>query len=232
MKENIKKTWQLSLIKTLIFNFKYLPFHQAIKLPIMLFNVKFKKLGGNVQIDADNISFGMIKLGQKINTLYENSYSQFIWENKGLVIFKGKCNVGHNSSLAIGKNGTLVFGDNFVAGTVLRIACYKKIIFGNNCRIAWETLIIDTDFHATISVETGVRSITCKEIIIGHNNWIGIRTMVLKGTKTPDYCIAGAGSLLNKNYTNLHNYSLIAGNPAKLVKTGIYRDLNSNITNL
>lgn len=228
MKENIKKTWQLSLIKTLIFNFKYLPFHQAIKLPILLFKVKFKALQGQIKIDADNISFGMIKLGQKMNSLYENSNSRFIWENKGTVIFKGKCAVGHNSSLSIGKNGTLEFGDNFVAGTVLRIACYKKIIFGNNTRIAWEVSIIDTDFHATISVANGERSITCKEIIIGHNNWIGIRSLVLKGTKTPNFCVVGAGSLLNKVY-DIPEYSLLTGNPAKLIKTGIYRDLTSHV---
>lgn len=228
MKENIKKYWQLSLIKTLIFNFKYLPFHQAIKLPILLFKVKFKALEGKIKIDTDNISFGMIKLGRKMNSLYENSNSRFIWENKGTVIFKGQFAVGHNSSLSIGKNGTLEFGDNFVAVTTVKIACYKKIVFGNNNRIAWESLIIDTDFHATVSLDTGERSITCKEIIIGNNNWIGIRSMILKGTKTPNFCVVGAGSLLNKVY-DIPEYSLLAGNPAKLIKTGIYRDLTSYV---
>ena len=198
----------------------------------MLFNVKFKKLGGNVQIDAHNITFGMIKLGQKMNSLYENSYSRFIWENRGSVNFKGKCAIGHNSSVSIGKNSYLEFGDNFVALTTVKFACYKKIIFGNNCRIAWDTIILDTDFHETIELATNKRSIPSKPILIGHNNWIGIRSLVLKGTQTPDYCIAGAKSLLNKDYSNLPNYSLIAGNPAKLIKKGIYRDLNSNVTNL
>lgn len=221
-----KLTFLINLPKTIYFNFYYLPFHQAIKLPILLANVKLKKMGGNLIIDSKKITTGMIRFGKIKNTLYEVSPNKFMFENNNTICFKGSCRIGHNSALTVGKNGYLEFGNNFVVGTTLRIACYKSIIIGENTRLSWENILTDTDFHETIEVATGKRSIPSKEIIIGKNNWIGIRTLILKGTKTPDFCIVGAGSLLNKPY-DFPPYSLVAGNPVKLIKTGVYRDLDS-----
>jgi acetyltransferase-like isoleucine patch superfamily enzyme len=216
------------LPQTIFFNLYYLPFKQAIRLPIILYKVKFKLLKGRIVIDTTNIRTGMIQLGPKINSLYETNRSWFIWEHRGTCCFKGSCIIGHNSAISTGVNGYLEFGNNVFVGTTLRIACYKSIIIGENTHFAWEVILIDTDFHETINILSKERSEATKEIRLGKNNWIGIRTIILKGTRTPDFCIAGASSLLNKNY-DIPEYSLIAGNPAKLIKTGIYRDLNSNI---
>lgn len=217
-----------SLPKIILFNFYYLPLKQAVKLPILLYNVKLKLMRGKVIIDNERIRTGMIKLGPEINSLYLTNKSKLIWENQGICKFKGTCVVGHNSAITIGRNGLLEFGENFFANTTLRLACFKSITFGDNARVSWDVLIADSDFHETVEVDTGKRSIPSKDIKIGKNNWIGIRTTILKGTITPDFCIVGANSLLNKYY-EIPQYSLIAGIPAKLIKTGIYRDLNSYI---
>ena len=57
--------FSLSFIKTIYFNFHYLPFKQAIKLPIILRHVRFKSLKGKVIIDSDHIYTNMIKFGFK-----------------------------------------------------------------------------------------------------------------------------------------------------------------------
>lgn len=44
----------------------------------------------------------------------------------------------------------------------------------------------------------------------------------MKSAVTPDYTIVASNSLYNKHY-NFPQYSLIAGSPVKLIKTGIYR---------
>jgi acetyltransferase-like isoleucine patch superfamily enzyme len=170
----------------------------------------------------------MIRLGQILNSLYETTKSNFVWELRGTCCFKGTCVIGHNSAISTGKNAYLEFGTNFSATTSLKIACYKSVKFGENTRVAWDVLVIDTDFHETVNVETGERSIPSKDIIIGKNNWIGIHCLILKGTITPDFCVVGASSLLNRKY-DFPKYSLIAGNPPLLHKTGIYRDLNSYV---
>ena len=52
-----------AIISSLYFNFKYLPFNQALKLPILLYKPYFKELKGKVVIDSSNIYFGMIRMG-------------------------------------------------------------------------------------------------------------------------------------------------------------------------
>lgn len=49
--------------------------------------------------------------------------------------------------------------------------------------------------------------------------------LVLKNSKTKPFCTVGARSVLCKNY-NVDQYSLIVGNPAKVVKSGVYLDIN------
>lgn len=226
----IKKTlnFLFNLPKTIFFNFHYLPFSQAIFLPIWLNRVKLLKMNGKLIIDNPNIRPGMVRLGIKSNFLYDTNRSWLIWEHRGVCCIKGSCNIGHNSAISTGKNGYLEFGENFSAPTTIKIACWKSIVFGENVRVAWEVIILDTDFHETVNIETGERSIPSKEIRIGKNNWVGIRTLVLKGAVTPNFCVIGANSILNKKY-DFPEYSIIAGNPIKLFKTGYYHDLYSNV---
>ena len=57
-----------------------------------------------------------------------------------------------------------------------------------------------------------------KPVFIGENCWIGIRAIILPGAKIGNHCIVDAGSVLsNKEYPDS---PLIAGNPAKVIKTG------------
>ena len=48
-------------------------------------------------------------------------------ENRGTIIFKGRCSIGNDSYVSVGKSGTIVFGDGFSASTSLKIACYDTI---------------------------------------------------------------------------------------------------------
>ena len=86
--------------------------------------------------------------------------------------------------------------------------------------------MVDTDFHETINITSGERSLPIGQVLIGKNNWIGMRALILKGTETPDFCTVGPGSILNKKYL-IPEYSLIAGIPARLKKENIFMDFNS-----
>lgn len=227
LKTTLETFFALNYIKTIYFNFHYLPFKQAIRFPFFLFNVKLKNMGGTIVLDSENIKRGMIRLGRNNNSFFETTRNKLVWEMRGSCIFKGECTIGNNSAIVTGNKGSIEFGDN-VLGAFVRICSYKSITIGENTRFSWEIQIIDTDFHETINIETGEKSIPTKEIKIGKNNWIGNRVSIMKGTVTPDFCIVGASSLLNKKY-DIPLYSLIAGVPAKLIKTGLYRDLSSHI---
>lgn len=53
---------------------------------------------------------------------------------------------------------------------------------------------------------------------IGKNCVIGVRSIVLPGVSVGDHCVIAAGSVVTKN---IPPHSIVAGNPAKIIKTGI-----------
>lgn len=212
------------------FNFHYLPFKQAIKLPVLLYKPHLLKCKGKVSIESDKIWFGMIQLGVFRNRLFPNN--GFTWINEGgECVFKGQSISCNGTSICIRKHGYIEFGANYVNGPGVRILSAKKIVFGENNRIGWEAIITDTSFHRCKKKNGEWRDgnpDADKEVILGYNNWLGMKCLVLKGTKTPDYAIFGANSTLNKDYSCYPSYILMAGNPLKVKSEDIWRDLSDD----
>lgn len=80
------------LIPSIIFNFHYLPFKMAIKLPILCFKVRFKSLRGSLTIDTPHIKTGMIRLGFPSVRAYPNNGLSF--SNEGNITFCGNAQMG------------------------------------------------------------------------------------------------------------------------------------------
>lgn len=216
----------LYIAPTIYFNFKFLPFKQAIKLPIWIIKPHFYTLKGKIILDTPHISCGMIKLGVLCSVSYPDTGIRLNLQG-GTIIFKGKCRIGSNSIIEIGKYGKLSLGDNLLASTTLRIFCYKSIYIDDNNRFGWDVILMDTNFHPLKDLKTGQKKRATKEIYIGKNNWFGTRTICMPGTRTLDYCIFGLGSIINKNAT-LESYSVHIGTPCKPVSKEVYRDLNDD----
>lgn len=208
------------------FNFHYLPFKQAVKLPILLYKPHLLKCKGKVTITSDNIWFGMIQLGIFRNRLYPNS--GFTWINEGgECIFKGKSVSCNGTFIYIMQNGCIEFGKNFYNGPNTRLTSAKKIIFGDNNGLGWDTIVTDTSFHRCKKKNGEWRENYLdadKTIHLGANNWLAMRCLVLKGTRTPDYAIFGANSTLNKDYSSYPSYIMMAGNPLEVKAQDIWRD--------
>lgn len=211
------------LHKSIFFNFKYLPFSQAIKLPILLYKPHFIKLKGNVEIQNDCIRFGMIKMGDLINTCNPNNGISF--DIDGSLIFKGNAVFANDSYIMIRDNGTVLLGENLDANC--KIKCANSIEIGNNTVIAYETMIMDSDWHALTDVVTGKLLKKTSFVKIGNNNFISYRCIINRGTTTPDFCTVTACSTLNKKY-DFEPYSLIGGNPCKLIDEGYFMDPKNN----
>ncbi|NLK96231.1 MAG: acyltransferase [Clostridiales bacterium] len=56
----------------------------------------------------------------------------------------------------------------------------------------------------------------CGKVIISENTWIGSNTIILPGVNLAKGCVVGAGSIVTKSFKE---NSIIAGNPAKIIKT-------------
>jgi len=223
----LKRLIKINWIKSLYFNFHYLPIKQAVKLPIILFKPKLLKCKGVVMIESDTIKTGMIQLGEYLVSLYPNK--GIVWENHGgKIIFNGNCIVGNSSAISIGDQGYGFFGNNFRATAGLKLTIHHSIQFGENVLIAWDVIIMDTSFHRLKDSNGVFKNKGYGPIIIGKNNWITAKCMILNGTKTPDFCIIGAGSILNKDYSNFRTHILLAGNPLEVKAEDVWIDLEDH----
>lgn len=54
------------------------------------------------------------------------------------------------------------------------------------------------------------------KIIVGRGSWIGVDSIILKGVELGKCCVVAAGSVVTRSFPD---YSVVAGIPAKLVKT-------------
>ena len=53
-------------------------------------------------------------------------------------------------------------------------------------------------------------------VIIGNDCWIGADTIIMPNVTLADFCIVAANSFVNKSFPE---YSIIGGNPAKLIRS-------------
>lgn len=223
LKKIWKNKWILrSLLQTIYFNFHYLPYKQAIKLPILLYKPKLLKCKGKIIIEG-NIKTGMIQLGKYNVSLYPNS--GIVYENHGgTIVFKGSCNIGNNSFISIGSKGYISFGNRFSSSTSLKITSYHYISFLDSVRVGWDCMFLDTDFHSMKKLKGGYTK-GFGPIIIGNRVWFGSKCIILKNTVLPNFTTVSAGTVLNKKM-EIPEYSVIGLDNNITVKcTGLYRDL-------
>ena len=81
------------------------------------------------------------------------------------------------------------------------------------------------DSHAIFS--KGIRTNKAKPVLVSDNVWIGDGAVILKGTKIPSDSVVAARAVVTKSFHD--SGSVLAGNPAMLVKTGITWSIDRRI---
>jgi len=110
-------------------------------------------------------------------------------------------------------------GTSIESGGQIAVAEGKRITLGDDCMLANQVYLRTTDSHSILDAE-GNRINKGSDIIIGQHVWIGFQSLILKGSSIPDNCIVGARSIITASLKVDQN-SLIAGSPAKVLRTGI-----------
>lgn len=214
--------WYNPLISFMI-NYYYLPFKQAYKMPIACYRwPRFISLYGKIIIESERIYYKMIRL----NTIGHNPYhscGNFEYVNDGgTLIFKGSANITSGSRIMIYNEGVIIFGNNFHAKSI-NIGCQERITFGNDINIAAGTVIYDSNFHYIHNKKKNIVKNIHQNIAIGDKVWIGTRAYITKGVQIPQGCIISANAVIAKPISEINDYSIIAGNPAKVVAEGYVR---------
>lgn len=212
----------ISIPKSLYVCFRLLPAKIAIKMPLLVrYNVKLLSLRGSVHIEQEAIKPALIRVGFGNVGVLDLQKERTILQINGNLHFQGKAFLGQGCRISIGTNAICTLGCNFRNSAGLTLICEEKIDIKDNVLIAWDTCIMDSDYHATINTITREISQISKPIIIGNNVWIGMGAKVLKGTTISDGCILAAQTIVHKDVAEEN--CIIAGNPQQIVKRDITR---------
>lgn len=219
---------RLSIWRTVYFNFRTLPFNQAIKLPIFVYGkVRFFMLNGSVVIESQELFRGMIKIGFNGDSfsLFDHSGYIQLASNNSYIKFEGRCRIALNTKIRV-VDGTLTLGANSRIGSDSRVICNGGDIYiGDNTGVTFGCTIMNSSFHYTYDQNNKGYRNRSSNIYIGSHCWIGNQTTILGNAQLPDFSIVGSGSLVNKDLckVNQSKYPLIAGRPATIINYGIKR---------
>jgi acetyltransferase-like isoleucine patch superfamily enzyme len=98
------------------------------------------------------------------------------------------------------------------------ITSKKLVQIGDGTMIAPNVIIVDSDFHAQWPPDSRLISSTAdtdRDVIIGSNVWIGMNSVILKGTTIGDNSIIGASSLVSGD---IPGNVIAGGNPARVLR--------------
>lgn len=115
------------------------------------------------------------------------------------------------------RGAQITIGDD-VALNGTSVTCRRQIEIGRGTMVAANVVIVDSDFHRQWPPPS--RRIYSEDeddrpVFIGENVWIGMGSLVLKGTKIGDNSIIGAGSVVAGE---IPANVIAAGVPAKVLR--------------
>lgn len=115
----------------------------------------------------------------------------------------------------------LIIGDNVSFNYRCHIGVVNKVVIGDNVLIGSNVLI--TDHSHGHNSEVDIDNIAIERylyskgpVIIGENVWIGENVCILPNVNIGKNSIVGANSVVTKD---IPPYSIVAGNPAKIIRT-------------
>ncbi len=217
----------LNLLATLYCNFRLLKISQAIRFPIFVYGrPKFISLHGRVVLNNQKKSkMGIIEFNSNYHVLEgpNNSGTDSEFNIWGTIVFKGTCKIGTSCKICVRTGGILEFGDACHIMPHCNITAYSSITIGNNLRMAHRSQILDTNYHYIADLNKKRIKRFSTPIHIGDYVWLCNNSTITGGVSIPNRTIIASNSLVNKTIADLQNYSIIGGQPAKLISVGFDR---------
>jgi len=191
-------------------------------------NYKQKQPEGKINT---NKNITIINNGENIISLPENLRSKlsiYIYGKNNKISmdkvdwFEGEIHIGmpdcpvNDCSVEIGKGTTS-------NGVIIRILeDNSEVKIGNDCQFSWGITIYCSDTHTITDMDGNITNIG-KYVNIGNHVWVGMNAVIGKNISIPDGCVVGMCSVVTSKQKFFPN-SIIAGNPAKVVKEKIKWD--------
>jgi coenzyme F420-reducing hydrogenase beta subunit/acyl-[acyl carrier protein]--UDP-N-acetylglucosamine O-acyltransferase len=164
---------------------------------------------------------GIVSIGDK-------KFRHSTWETRLLVeqnaklVIESDCKFGYGSDIEVFENAELHIGGrsrgvSSVPGSNCNttIICAQNISIGNDVMIGRNVTIRDNNGNHYINLPGYKNS---RPVIIGDKVWLCEGCVIMPGVKIGDGAIVGAGSVV---FSNVPAYTLVSGNPAKIVEQNI-----------
>jgi serine acetyltransferase len=206
-KKNIKAVLMASAFRTISFNIKkgYFP-----NFPILIYPNVFIGIHKQGKLILENQA--SLKLGVAWPlTGYTNTTLKI--DKGGTFTITGNFKFHTGAFIVVNKNALLEIGSGYTNNNA-EINCFNHIKIGNDVAISKGVIIRDSDNHE-ISDNTKPVSMP---IVIGNHVWIGLNAIILKGVNIGDGAVIAAGAVVTKD---VPANSVVAGVPAKIIKTGV-----------
>lgn len=209
----------LSILKTIVTNFRCFNFKTAIKFPIYIYSqTKIYRIGRFI-IEGE-ISRGMIRIG--------HHRAKAIGPTKilggGTYIVHGRVSIWGGCILE--NNGTIILGKDFSMGESCIMLCVQKIEFGDRISIGFKNTFMDASFHYLLDRKRKMTFRDRAPIYIGGGTWITSDCKIMQGASLPPNSVLVANSVLKRDYSDEPQYQMYAGNPAKKIRSDIRRIFN------
>lgn len=112
----------------------------------------------------------------------------------------------------------LTFGSDVYVGRYVCIVAVKNMVIGDGCVLS-EHVYISDNSHG-LSPDAGLimqQKLSHKaDVRLGNHCFIGYRACILPGVQLGERCVVGSNSVVTRSFPA---YSMVAGIPAKLIKT-------------
>lgn len=105
-------------------------------------------------------------------------------------------------------------GDHVLISPGVRISAAQEIIISDNCMIASNAYITDSDWHGIY--DRSMPPEQANPVTLEPNVWIGDSAIVCKGVTIGENSIIGAGAVVS---SDIPPGSIAVGNPARVVRT-------------
>lgn len=211
----------LAFPRSVWLNFSLLPFSQARRLPLLVSHrTKLLNLSGRIELHPSALRVGLVKIG--FNTCQQTDFRHHrtLLNLRGTLHIYGECAIGAGSSIDVSPSGTLSLGHHFNLGPSSLIVCNHSIAFGPHVQTSWCCTLMDTDQHPLFDSQ-GRHCNPDRPIQVADHVWLGCHVVLLKGTTLPPHTTVGAMSCVHGTFLEPH--TVIAGNPAAVVRHGVTR---------
>lgn len=191
LKAKLNKLFKISLVHTVGLNMNYFGWSGVLHPRFIVSrNVIIKSKGKVIIDDKRHVWLGFGEIG-----FVDKKEEHLIWDNTGVITFKGNAYFCPGCKIVCMNSGHIVFGNEFSCNAYTKIICNNEIRFGDSCMISWDCTFLDTDFHKIIENEKQINM--DKPIVVGDHVWVCAEVMVLKGAKIPDETVIAVRSLIS-----------------------------------